>query len=344
MAGTEIIENTPSGQNVVGSITTDDGFTVESNSETSEQLAAAIPALEATPVASAPKPSAPEPRKRNRRDDPRAAVEAAVGKQREAERAAKETADRIAALEAENAELKKPKPAPVVAAVPLPSAPVAAAPAPTEPLTRGAYARYVAMPDAPKIENYKGDNAFAEWQFDVSEFVADKRFAENMQRAQRGQQIAQQQTRITARIQEETAKDPTFQQRFNATPVDTRLVPYLHAHQQGGDIMAYLVDHQDLAQELASLQPDQRTELPSAAQIERIGEIVATLKTQSAAASSPASARPAISQAKPPTKRVSGAPPAATDEPPDDDASEQAHEAYWGPRRQEFRSARRAHR
>ncbi len=328
-----VTENVSRDQNVVGSITTSDGFTIDSNFETSDALASAIPPAEPEVIANAAAPTetAP-PRRRNRRDDPTVAVAAAVGKQREAERVAKETADRIAALEEENAELKKPKPAPVAAPAPVVQPPPAVA-APATPVTEAAYKRYQAMPDAPKIDTFQ---TIEEYQFAVSHFIAQKMFSENMQRMSEGARISKEREKFTTRIAAETEKDPTFSQRLNSVPIDTRIIPWLHAHPMGDEVMVHLVNNPQLAQHI--------TTLPPIDQIGQIGELVATLKAQSAAALPPASARPAISQAKPPTKRVSGQPPAATDEPPDDDASEAQHEAYWGPRRQEIRSARRAHR
>lgn len=341
----DVIENTPANQNVMGSITAD-GFTVESNFETAEELAAALPTT-ADPTQSTPSTSATAeaPRRRNRRADPTIAVSAAVGRQREAERLAADSAARIAALEAENIELKKPKqPVPVTAAPAYPSAPLAqpqpVAPAPTE----AAYKRYQAMADAPKPEQFTGENAFYEYQYAVGQFIAEKTVSETMQRMSDGARIQKEREKFTTRIASETEKDPTFPQRLNAVdatgrpivPIDTRIIPWLHAHPMGADVMVHLVNNPNVAQQIAML--------PPVDQIGQIGGIVATLKAQSAAASLPASARPAISQAKPPTKRVVGAPPAATDEPPDDNASDEAHEAYWGPRRQEIRSARRAHR
>lgn len=329
-----VIENPSTDQNVVGSVTTADGFTVDSNFETPEQLKRSL-GLDGDEAPAAVE--APAPKRRNRRDDPRVAVESAVGKQREAERLAAESSARVTALEAELAELRKAPP--VAAPVPPPPvrpAPVAAAPpaaAPPAPPTQAEYKRYMAMPDVPKVDQFPGENGWQEYQFAVSQFIADKRFDERMAQHAHAQQVAQQQTKFQTRIQAEVAKDATFQQKLDSTPVDTRIIPYLHGHPQGDEIMVHLVTHPEIAQHLTTLHP--------LAQIGQIGEIVGTLKAQSAAASSPASARPAISQAKPPTKRVVGAPPAATDDPPDENASEEAHEAFWGSRRQDFRQHRR---
>ena len=332
----QTVEITPTSPNVRSSVRTDDGFTVESNFETPAQLRKGLGLEEIAEAAEITEPAAAEvvpARKPNRRNDPRIAVETAVGKQREAERLATDAAEKAAKLEARIAELEKPKPAPVVAAAPVAQPAVAAQPA-AEPVARAAYARYMAMPDAPKIADYK---TIEEYQFDVAEFVADTRFAENMQRASQMNAAQQAHAQFTQRLTEAKTRIPDFDQRFNPnTPIDTRVFPYVQRLENAPDVMLYLSDHQDIAQRLTTLHPVD--------QIGQIGEIAGTLKTQSAAAPSPASARPAISQAKPPTKRVSGAPPAATDEPPGDDASEAEYEAYWGPRRAESHAPRRRHR
>lgn len=330
-----VVDTTPVGPNVVGSITTDDGFEVQSNFQTADQLEAEVSVERA--VLKEPDVK-PEPRRRNRRDDPRVAVETAIGRQREAERLAKESADRIAALEAENAELKKPKPAPVAPA-PAPVAPQRAMAAPVAsappPVTEAAYKRFMAMPDAPKPDQFPGENGWHEYQFAVGAFITEKTVQETFQRVQHQNAEQQAHAQFSERLAAAKVRIPDFDQRFNPqTPIDTRVIPHIQRLENAPDVMLYLSEHQDIAQRLTTLHPVD--------QIGQIGEIAGMLKAQSAAApSSPASARPAISQAKPPTKRVVGAPPAATDEPPDDDASEEAHEAYWGPRRQEIRRRHR---
>lgn len=185
------------------------------------------------------------------------------------------------------------------------------APAPTP---QAEYKRYMAMPDAPKIETFTGDNAWQEYQFAVSDFITTKRFDERMQQRDQQQQAAAQNTKLVSRIQIETAKDATFQERFNATPVDTRMVPYLHRHPQGEDIMVYLVNHPQDAQRLATLNLNSQSELPSVQQIEAIGEIVGALKSSAAASAGPASKPSPISRAKPVIKPVTASPDASDDD------------------------------
>lgn len=185
----------------------------------------------------------------------------------------------------------------------------AVAPPPQAAAPQSAYARYGAMPDAPKIENYTGPNAFNEWQFDVSEFVADKRFAERTSQQQQGQQIQQERVKFDTRIAAESAKDATFTQRLSQTPIDTRIIPYLHKHEQGDEIMVHLVNHPEIAQRLTTLNPID--------QIGQIGGIAAELKLRADAAVRGPARSSSISNAKAPIKPL-GSSPAVSD---DDDGS-----------------------
>lgn len=350
MAEATVTNTPPQNPHVMGSIT-QDGFTVESNYETTEQLREGLadetPASRETPKESAEhteteaKAEAATPKARNRRDDPRAAVQSAIAKQREAERIAAESAEKLTALETELAELKK-KPAQAPAAptgapnaLPVASRPVEApigTPGAAQPVSEADYNRYLSMPGAPDIEKFTSIPAY---NFAVADFVAKTRFNELMTAHEQATHTRQRAAQFSERVTAEVAKDPAFAEKLRATPVDTRIIPFLHNHPQGQDVMVYLVEHPDIAQALTSLHPVD--------QIGRIGEIVGTLKAQSAAAPVPpaASARPALmSQAKSVTKRVTGQPPAATDEAPGDDASEAEHEAYWGPRRAALRHRR----
>lgn len=348
MAEATTSNSTPQNPHVMGSVT-QDGFTVESNYETTEQLreglAETTPTSGDTPTESAEhteieaKAEPPTPKARNRREDPRAAVQSAIAKQREAERLAQETADKLTAVETELAELrKKPAaapPAPTGAPIPTPASreaipPSIGVPGAAPPVSEADYNRYLSMPDAPDIEKFTSIPAY---NFAVADFVAKTRFNELMAQHEQATETRQRAAQFSERVTAEIAKDPAFADKLKATPVDTRIIPFLHRHPQGQDVMVYLVEHPDIAQALTSLHPVE--------QIGRIGEIVGTMKAQSAAAIPPAaSARPAISQAKPVTKRVNGQPPAATDEAPGDDASEAEHEAYWGPRRAALRHRR----
>lgn len=237
-----------------------------------------------------------EPDKRTR-EGKRRSIQAEIDAETKRKYAAKQEADaeetRLAALRAERAQL---------ATQARPAAPVAPA-APPAAATPSAYARYSAMPDAPKIENYK---TIEEYQFDVSEFVADKRFEERMAATQQQRQIAGQQQKFTTRVQAEIAKDATFADKLNATPVDTRIIPYLHSHAQGDEIMVYLVNNPQVAQRLTTLNPIE--------QVGEIGGIVAELKLRADAASRGPARASSMSNAKPPIKPLGSAPAVSDDD------------------------------
>ncbi len=156
--------------------------------------------------------------------------------------------------------------------------------------------RYLKMPGAPDIEKYSSIPAY---NFAVSAFVGRQVFAEQQQQYE-ARQVAQQRNAVfQQRVTEETAKDPAFATKLSTTPIDTRVIPFLHQHAQGQDIMVYLVEHPDLAQEIIRLHPID--------QIGRMGEIAGELKARTAAASR-GPARPAISNAKPPIKPLGSSP------------------------------------
>jgi hypothetical protein len=342
-ATTEILTNTPRTPAVRGSITSADGMTVESNFETADELRlqledetglATVDVSEPEPEA--PARPAPAPRKRNRREDPRIAVESAIGKQREAERLHAEAQDKLDALTAEFEAYKQRPPAPPAAPPSVPQGAPPMPPAAATPAPPAAHERYMAMPDAPKAEQFKSLDAY---NYAVNYFLFTK-MGEDVALQQREQQA---EATFHQRLTTFKTATPDFDTRFNPnTLIDSRIWPYLRSLENAGAVLLYLSEHQDVAQRLTTLHPID--------QVGQLGAISGTLHTQSAplsaaAAAPPASARPpASSSAKPVTKRVTGAPPAAGDEPPGDDASDEAYEAYWGPRRRDARAAMRRHR
>ena len=233
------------------------------------------------------------------REGKRKSIQAEIDAETRRKYSAKQEADaeetRLTTLRAETARLRTTT---------QPVAPVAP-PTTTQP---SAYTRYMAMPDVPKIENYK---TIEEYNFDVAEFVADKRFEERLSATQQRNQIAQQQEKFTARVHAEIAKDATFQEKLDATPVDTRIIPFLHKHEQGDEIMVYLVNHPQVAQRLITLNPID--------QIGQIGGIAAELKLRADAASRGPARASSMSNAKPPIKPL-GSSPAVSD---DDDGNDE---------------------
>lgn len=202
-----------------------------------------------------------------------------------------------------------------------PRMPVAAPEA--TPVPEAAYRRYLAMPDAPKPAQFTGDNAFEEYQFAVGHFVANavatEAIAAQQQAAQQqAAQVQAQQIPFQTRLHAEIAKDATFTQRLQQTPVDTRIIPFLHKHPQGPDVMVYLVEHPEIAQRLTTLNPID--------QVGQIGEIAGLLKSRVTAAVSGPASPPPISKAKPLIKPVSAAPSASDDD--DGDEGELSPEEF----------------
>lgn len=335
-------ENTTTDPNVRGSLTLSDGFTIESNDEDPAEIRSSLGLPqkkdkrdkdgkdEPEPPIAAEAKEEPQTRHRN----PYKKVEFAVGKQREAERERDTEKARADALAKELEELKAkpaPTPTPSVARPPAPVAAPQVAPSQASAPTEHDYERIMKLPGAPDINTFQDLNAY---YYAVNTFVGRQLLREERESTQRATQM---QT-LKARTDAEIGKRPDFHQKLQSLVIDTRVLPYLGSHPMGGDVIVYLADHPEEAQVLSSLHTGMEPQM-NAAQAGKIGEIVGLLKAQAAAAPL-ASARPAISQASPVTKRVTGEPPAATDEPPDDDASEEQHEAYWGPRRRTLRSRR----
>ena len=252
---------------------------------------------------------APDKRTREGR---RASIQSEIDELTAKKHAAKAEADaeetRLQTLRAQRAQVEVPQ----RQTQPPPQQPPAQTPA-------AEYKRFMAMPDAPKVTDFPGENGWQEYQFAVSQFIADKRFDERMAQHQHAQTVQTNQVAFQTEMTEQVKLDPSFAQKLNATPVDTRIIPYLHSHPQGPKVMVYLVNHPQVAQRLTTLNPID--------QVGQIGEIVAELKSASAAAKSGPASKPSISNAKPLIKPVSAAPTASDDddEPDDDRVSVDEH-------------------
>jgi hypothetical protein len=73
---------------------------------------------------------------------------------------------------------------------------------PGQPPTQAEWKRFLAMPDAPKVEDFEGENGFVEWTAAVGLFIADKRYQEHQDRA-RGDSEFRSQVDAVTRLQEE---------------------------------------------------------------------------------------------------------------------------------------------
>jgi hypothetical protein len=88
---------------------------------------------------------------------------------------------------------------------------------PGQPPTQAEWKRFLAMPDAPKVENFEGENGFVEWTAAVGLFIADKRYQEHQERAQADTEYRSHvdaATRLkeeaTARVSEYVKSHPDF--------------------------------------------------------------------------------------------------------------------------------------
>lgn len=314
-----------------------DGFSVTSNHADEAEIRAAFAQEEppAEPTPTEPPPPEPEegiaatPPKIDRRTKEGRAlsiqqrIDADVARGHEAKRAADAEEARLATLRAELARASSPAKG---AAVPEPS-PVAAASAVPD-INDADVERFLKMPGAPDIEKYQ---SIPQYNFAVAMFVANKvaeeRFEQLTQRNEHAKMARERGAVFQARVAEETAKDATFAEKLKSTPVDTRVIPFLHQHPQGQDIMVYLVQNPDVAQAITSLHPID--------QIGRMGEIAGTIKARAEAAASGPARTPPISNAKPPIKPL-GSSPTVSD---DVDTESESFEAHF--KRENARDAKK---
>jgi len=258
---------------------------------------------EADPVAAAtPDPEPKKPAKP--REDPNARISQAIARQREAERRAEAAERRAAELEAARSQpqVEQPKPVPD-------------------------RERYMAMPNAPKEEDYE---RYSDYTADLSIFIADQRYAEKEQArqqtaAQRGAEQARQAvnesfiSRIEAAepaflesVSQEVLNIPTFDSLQPGEPVTAwhAIGEEIRRSEHVVGLMRFFTQHPDELQRLATLPPRELTR--SMALLEsRIG----------AAPSGPAQLPRVSSQAKPPIRPERGAP-LKSDEGSDDESIE----------------------
>lgn len=306
-----------------------DGFVIESNDLTADQMRAELgiqPAADGDP-----EPTPAPTRAAKPRSNPNARMLDATAKEAEAKRERDEARAELDRLRAEVEELRKPKAAPTNGNG---HPPIAATPS-TQPARETAAAQTDEDPE-PKLEQFAknadgSDNPdpYTAWVFARNAWGTRqeiKRYAA-ADAAFRRAQAQQQQW-------ESRAKDvKDFEKRFNPnTPVHRDVWPYIQQHPNGPEIAIYLSEHQDDAQRLAALHP--------ITQIGEIGEIVATLKAAKKAAAEVRGSAPTpqpVSQAKPLIKPLSGQPAATEDDRPDDELSDAEHEAKFAALRRRYR-------
>lgn len=342
------------------SITTNDGFTIDSNTESAADMRAALNIEEPTKVVE-PLKGAPDSTtdaqahpqqavraaqdetdkeaakladksddrnsdgtfKAKASDKPRANPNARIEQMRERQRLAEEKA---AALETQLAALQ-----------PKPKAADPAKPA-------------VAM--FPAFDAWSTDHPDASYE-DYIDARTDFRFAQKevakISETQVTHESAAQLERFDAydaKIAVESAKDPNW---LNAIDPKLRALQPISALKPGveprfGNVLAeailrsdhpvgllkHFTSHPDDAQRLSTLPPD--------AFFRALGSIEVKVEAAMDAAPVPGSApKLAVSAAKPPIKPVGTSPNADTETPPGDDASDAEHERYWAPRRAKLR-------
>lgn len=313
-----------------------DDMIVTSSHETAADMEAALtpPAADDTAVGPdaapasevAEKPAQAADKLGKPRNDPRARVEeatsqaAAAKRERdEARREATELRTRLDAMERRVAQ------------------PVAAAQEPPKAETPQAeWKRYRAMPDAPKMSQFEGDDAFEDWNAAMSLFVTDKRHDERQQQVQ---QHRAQQSEVAhfqgfqVKIQEATAADPSFLEkldrrltetpRMSALPPNVRptfvnyLVEQIYRSEVPKELLVHFTAHPEDAQRLSTLHPTQV--------VREIGKLEARLTPPAASSKTGTAVALPKSQAKPPITPVTGSSQSASD---DEDSESEPVEAY----------------
>jgi chemotaxis protein histidine kinase CheA len=278
--------NTDAGQ------VTDGDITIDSNHETTEQIAIAfqddpLPSKEGDAVvAAAPvgdpasgEPS-PEPTKRKRRSDPTEAVKSAIAKQREAERRADAAESRVQELSS-----------------------VAPQPTPDPQPQPASWSRFKDMPGVPKPEQF---TAYEDYSLALADFVSDTKQTEHtaaQQQAHEHQQIAQQQQeqldRWSKTLDAARQQNPQFDDDLNLdTPMSLPMQHLAMESPQGIQILQWLSTHPDDAQRLSTLHP--------AETYREMGKLEARLEAASSTGSGPARV---VSSAKAPIKPLGTSPP-----------------------------------
>lgn len=323
-----------------------DGLTVQSSDGTSEELQAELQpvagnekpddaSVDASDTAEVQQPAAAKAKARN---NPIARMEEATGQaaaaKREADTIRRENADLRARLDA----LERPK-----------------TEAPKPEAKQAEWKRYRALPDAPKLADFDGDEALEDWNAATALFIADKRYEER-------RAIETQSQAKTAYEAREMEHYRGFEAKLNAAgkdfiesidPVLTEthrlsmlapgerptfgnwLVEQIYRAEPVKELLVYfnddLANGKKEAQRLAALPPDLA--------LREFARLEARLTPAAAPLVSGPAPTVKSSTAKPPIRPERGSAQVGSDEPPGEDATEAEHEAYWGPRRAKLRHA-----
>ena len=278
---------------------TDGDITIDSNHETTDQIAVAFQddpppptedalAVEAVEAVEAVDEAVPAPpKKRTRRNDPGEAVKAAIAKQREAERRADAAESRVQELSA-----PAPTPDPQPTAEPEPQAPT--------------WERFKAMPGVPTVDQFQ---SYEDYSMALAEFVSDAKRTEHdaaQRDAYEQQQVAQQQRvqldRWSKTLDEARQQNPKFDETLNLdTPMSLPMQHLAMESPHGIAILQWLSAHPDDAQRMAQLHP--------AETYREVGKLEARIELDAAQSTNSGSAR-VVSSAKAPIKPLGTSPPA----------------------------------
>lgn len=326
---------------------THDGFTVESNDSTADELAAEIqPAaadvvvpvarIETLPEADSAAATEVKPVAKPR-SNPQARVEQATGDAATARREAADARRERDELRARLDALERPKPA-----------------EPQKETKQSEWQRYKSMPGAPQLADFDGPEQYEDWTTARSLFVAEKRFEElrdieRQSEAKTASEASEMEhyTKFQTRLSEAAGDDPgaffaQFDPRLTETPRLSMLKPgetptfgnWLaeQIYRSDAPIEKLLEHFTNTAevQRLATLHPMQA--------IREFARIEARLTPAAASPSSgPAPRVKTASQAKPPIRPERGSAQVGSDEPPGDDATDAEHEAFYSKFRAKYR-------
>lgn len=317
-----------------------DGLTVTSSDGTEDELraelqpVAADAPLQPAGVTAEDKAAPAEPVKPQPRSNPEDRVRQATG----------ETARYRRELDAANAELARLRAAP---------APQAERPAEK---AKSDWARFKAMPGAPKMSEFEGDEAFEDYMDARTAFINEKIYEE---RSTTERQTAQQSQHEAAewehyrgfqkKLDEAGGKDfldsidarLLEMPRLSMLPGDQKpmfgnwLIEQIYRSEPVKELLVHFSDEANV-QRLMTLQRERGTD----AATRDFMRLEARLTPAAAPdLSTPAPEPKPVSKAKPPIRVERGSAQVGSDQPPGEDASDAEHEAYWGPRRAKLRQA-----
>jgi hypothetical protein len=208
--------------------------------------------------AKAADPSKPAETPKKADGDPRtshqAKINAAIAKQRDAERRAEEAERRANEREAELQALRQPKPS----QTPAPTPQVERKPTHLELVQR-----YQSHPDAPKAEDFINagvEDPYAAHQAAMALFIADQRLAEREASVERARVARERETTARTALEIGEQRYPGFQQRFQAqsVPMSTTALSLLADEtardpESSADLLQHLMTHPDEAAALGAM-------------------------------------------------------------------------------------------